>query len=345
MAMQCPSCQFENLPRAVRCGRCTGILRVGSRALTVSPLRATAAAKRLRAALPRRLHGVRCSRGVQAMRLALWLLVPGGVQWLYRSRLPAAAMLGAYTLLLLSAAAFVGTWWGAVALGGAIVVHAISATHASLNNRNSGQAVWHAPLSAVCLILLFYGCLYCAASRYVTVRRVVEAAGPLATGDLLLIRRYGAHAPEAGDVVLYEIRPLITRSMHDWPRALVCLRGERVDRVLAVAGDCVHFRQQGLFVNGQPALHRPLAGAVPYRSHEVIVPAATCLVMPSTDRHFARMLADRSVEQVWLVPTAQLVGRVSSRIDRSWRVCSAGSDDLQGEVSLAAEDRSRRGAK
>ena len=122
--MQCPSCQFENLPGSPACGRCGAQLTLSTAAIDVHPPRASARAKQLRRWLPAqrlstsgrevmtRLFGVLrpqfewpCSSQGVFLRMA----VPGWPQRYLGHQHRARFIFGLYLALLLAGLASIGT--------------------------------------------------------------------------------------------------------------------------------------------------------------------------------------------------------------------------------------------
>jgi hypothetical protein len=92
------------------------------------------------------------------------------------------------------------------------------------------------------------------------------------------------------------------------------LQGDRVDRILAHAGDKVNCGQGQLSVNGQPSPWLPLNPRQLPDGLEITVPENCFLIFPSTD-----MLPRGAWQIASLVPREQIGGRVYWRNQPLWR--------------------------
>jgi hypothetical protein len=327
--MQCPSCQFFNVPGAAACGRCGSTLRPDALAIDVHPPRATATAKWLRRWLPMpALYRVRdearqARRGVRrtAARTGFAppapgtiprMLVPGWpllhVREVFRGRL----FLGAYLALLVTGLALLGTFFGSVCLGLAFGVHVASCLAVL---RLGGMDAGALRFSALFVILGLFGAVYLPAAwlvtRVATPLTLDYAVPPFAPGDVLLMSR-ASGPPRPGDVVLHRQRQQMYRAGGMGPNYMIA-EGEVIDRVLAGPGDAVRWEQGRLWVNGRPS---PLAPLNPDRVPAKLawsVPPGHYLILPTA----SVALDPRVTADVWqgmsLIRADDVFGRVYFR--------------------------------
>src|SRR5262245_39883296 len=138
--MQCPSCDFYNMPGAAVCGRCGSTLAANTLTIDVHPPRATARAKRLRRLLPAplayRFRDEFRQVAQQSRRAAGdWGFAPAPPGTVPRMVAPGWALmhvgettrgryfLGAWLVLIVLALAFYGTGFGSLCLGLAFGAH------------------------------------------------------------------------------------------------------------------------------------------------------------------------------------------------------------------------------
>ena len=82
--MQCPCCQFENMPGLASCGRCGSVLDLNLVAIDVNPPRASRVAKGVRRVVPRRAIYQARDAASEARRIVTGAWRTGG----FRSRRP-----------------------------------------------------------------------------------------------------------------------------------------------------------------------------------------------------------------------------------------------------------------
>lgn len=261
--MQCPSCQFENLPGVAACARCqsvlapvevavvprrASVLRITTRALRLwYPLRGAVAP--LRIPLPR--------SPILLMEPLPWgavlrTLIPG---WGHRhlgQRRVGTCLLALWACLILAAILMVATPWANHLLFGAVSVHALAFIMLMAANLCWERMIWRcafgAALGAV-LYFFIYGAITGTASRFICpyVLQNLRTNPLVATGDGLLA--YGPWLKpkrfERGDLVLYEIPASAA------PGYLV-RAGYGLDRILALPGEHICYAKGQFTVNGQP---------------------------------------------------------------------------------------------
>ena len=330
--MQCSNCQFQNIPGVQACGRCGASLQLASSAIDVHPPRASRAAKWRRRWFPitRYWNRFRAARVFAGIRISGWpadlqrpgvllrMIVPGWAQRCIGRSVRARWMFGCYLGLLLSALLFIGTALGWLLLGLALSLHAASILDiVATSVVDFRQRLIYTGAAMLILTTLVYYPVGRLLARVATPQRFNLAAPPFEAGDVVLVNpsAYRGSDPRPGDVVHYGFRSQDVRVSGRGQRpAIYRLQGDRVDRILAQAGDKVTCDQGKLSVNGQPSPWLPLNPQRLPDKLELIVPKNCYLIFPSTDP----LLFD--VGQIAsIVPREQIWGRVYWRNQPLWR--------------------------
>jgi hypothetical protein len=335
--MQCPNCQFENMPGTAHCGRCAMVLSGPSNVLTVDPPRASRWAKRMRPYLPRAGYyamrdRLQDSRDRWQQRLVddagvtlpsagvlVRMIVPG---WAHRragfgSR--GLIFFAAYVVLLSVAILCLGSPIGMAALGFAFAFH--SSSIIDLLYRSAPNRTRDLVAATLLLIAGLYGAYYGAArvaSNWVLPRRIAINNGPFAAGDIVISnpRAYTGGEPVIGDVVAYNIRRTPVTLARN---RILNVVGERIDRIIAGPGSTVDFDGTTLLVDGRPSEHLPLVtGQIP-KGLSIQVPPTQYCILPSTDAMVAGSGNMRAWTQVCCVPATSIVGKVYLRHYPLWR--------------------------
>jgi type IV secretory pathway protease TraF len=332
--MQCPSCQFENMPGAPRCGRCGGQLQLAAAPLDVNPPRASARAKQFRRWFPSYRYAAELRGAVTKLSGAMspefdWdrlpaavflrMAVPGWPQRYLGQPRRGRFMLQLYLVLLSVGVLSIGTSFGSLLLGTALAVH-ISSIMDVLWPLAQG---WRTRMvvSAACVAVvgaLVYAPVVWAASQVVGVRTITMAAGPLHAGDAILYRPGGS--PDVGDVVLYEITPgtVQTRTAGGYAAQYVVM-GEQIDRIIAGPGQSVTWKRPQLLVDGQPSRWQPLDPAAVDADLQFTVPPGYYGILPSTRPQNAPHYPPEVWQAMSLVPQDNIRGPVVLRHQPIWR--------------------------
>lgn len=321
--MQCPSCQFENMPGLTRCGRCAGVLATGEVQIDVQPPRAGARRKRLR----RRLSALPAARerlGRLSEKLAggvipdwrmpdvpesslLWrMIVPGWAQHFCGHRLRGHLFFWTYLLLAVAGVLTFGMGLGPLLIGAALACHALSILDMVLIE---GSTAWERLGTGLATMAILLGGLY--VPLWLVGNRVARPlvmqlnAAPFAAGDVLLVNDW--HTPLPGDIVAYEI-PFHLHRYNDPTRGntVIQFQGLRVDRILAGPGQTLRIDKDRYTVDGQPTTHRPLD---PHRFPSVLTLKAgpgEWLILPSADIYMNAEI----LPTVARVPQSEVTGRV-----------------------------------
>ncbi len=337
--MQCHNCQFENMPGVNACGRCGASLQLAAMAIDVHPPRASRAAKFRRRWFPLGHYatsvGGAVRRVLPAARLPDWpadlpppgvlgrALVPGWAQRTLgrvgRARWMFYGFFGSLFLGLLMS----GSLTGWVLVGLAVAIQAASIVDVVAGPASDLRQRLIYALVAIAVLGLF---IYYPAGRLLSlVASPVQfnvAAPPFSAGDVVLVNAsaYLRSGPQVGDVVLYGLlerqMPVLGvryRGEPEWYR----LAGDRIDRVLAVAGQKVACQGGKLLVDGRLSLRLPLN---PWRlpeGLEVTVPPGCYLIIPSAD---VQTFPFQVLRAASIVPREQIRGRVYLRSYPLWRL-------------------------
>lgn len=330
--MQCPSCQFENMPGMAVCGRCGAQLRLAAAALDVHPPRATERAKRLRRWFPAYRFAPRVREGLRRVLavpdfdwdrlpagIFLRMVVPGWPQHYLGQARRGQGMLGLYLGLLALGILSIGTTFGALLLGTALAVHISSILDVlwPVAHQWRTRAVALLLCLAVVGTVVYWPAIW-AVSQVLGVRRIAITAGPLQAGDAILYRPGGA--ADVGDVVLYEIQQaqILTRTPGGYP-AYYRVQGQFIDRVLAAGGQVIEWKQQRLRVDGQDTPYQPLHPAAVTADLQLTVPLGYYGILPSTQPQDAPPFPPEIWQTISLVPQGQILGRVVLRQRPIWR--------------------------
>ena len=330
--MQCPSCQFENMPGVAACGRCGARLELAGAAIDVHPPRAGSGVKRLRRWFPWHGLAARFRDSVEAIArttlrelnlphllpsLFVRMVVPGWPQIFMGQTARGRMFLGTYLGLLAVGILFVGTVLGSIALGLAVSVHASSV----IDILWSATTDWRTRITyaAVCLMVLgvvVYLPVGWVVTRLVVPRQMVRDAPPFAAGDAVLYNpsAYRWSEPAPGDVVLYRVVPqqVQTRTPQG-NNAVYRVDGEYIDRVLAGPGQSVKWEKGALSLDGQPSPRLPLNPAGVAVTLQCTVPQGYYLVLPSAQPPTTPRYPAEVWVQMSLVPRENLLGRVFLR--------------------------------
>jgi hypothetical protein len=328
--MQCSNCQFENMPGVRACGRCGASLQLASLSINVHPPRAGRLTKfvrrwfplvllwnRLTLAIARSLPGsFHWPADVPPASVLLRAIVPGWSQsYLGRVR-RGKWMFWGYLGLLLSGLLFAGTFLGWTLLGLAMSLHAASVVDivAPTVHEMRLRLGYAAATLALLTIVVYYPAGWLLA-QVATPQRFATAAPPFEAGDVVLVSRmaYNRSPPEPGDVVLYQLAP---QDIGGDGHVVYRIMGERIDRVIARAGQKVTCSQGKLLVDGEPSAWLPLSPQPLPEGFDITVPKDYYLIIPSADALPRPMAVWRAM---CIVPRGQIGGRVYWQSQPLWR--------------------------
>lgn len=332
--MQCPSCQFENMPGITACGRCGAQLQRSPASIDVHPPRASARTKRWRRWFPW-YRWEAAFRGAAARFSALrtpeldWdrlppgiflrMIVPGWPQSHMGQPRRGRWMLGLFLVLLAAGMLSIGTTFGALLLGTAVAVHISSIMDVLWPITYDWRARTMAVLICVAAVgAVVYAPPAWALSQFVGVRRVAISAGPLQAGDVLLFRP--GRPVGIGDIVLYEITQaqVPSRTAAGYA-AIYRVQGEYTDRIVALPGQSIVWKDGRLQRDGQLAPFQPLHPDAVAVDLQFTVPPGYYGILPSTQPQDAPSFPPDVWQAMSLVPASQIRGPVVLRQRPIWR--------------------------
>jgi hypothetical protein len=330
--MQCSNCQFQNIPGVQACGRCGASLQLASSAIDVHPPRASRAAKWWRRWFPitRYWNRFRAAGVFARVRISGWptdlqrpgvllrMIVPGWAQRCTGRTVRARWMFGCYLGLLLSGLLFIGTALGWLLLGLAVSFHAASILDiVATSVFNFGQRLIYTGVAILMLTIIVYYPAGRLLALVASPQQFNVAAPPFAAGDVLLVNSYAYRwsDPQPGDVVHYRLPAQdVQGRLPDGHAAVYRLQGDRIDRILAKAGQKVTCSQGELLVDGQPSPWLPLGSQPLPDALDITVPEDSYLIFPSTGPLPLTVWQIASI-----VHRGQISGRVYWRNQPLWR--------------------------
>ena len=323
--MECSNCGFQNLPELDACGRCGASLRLATAEIDVHPPRASAAVKQWRRTSTYRLLNPvietvaerRPDLSQAAAEIPHWKeilrsLIPGLPQWAAGQRSWSRILAGAYIGLLVFSLLNFGTAFGNFLIGLLLTCHGASVWDAAAQTPSPlARSVRMLCFAGACALAI-YGPPYWLMSTVAQPMAIRLPRVPFQQGDVLLVNRraFLRRPPQTGDVVLYTVpRNTIVSINPARTNVRIAVAGQRIDRVLASAGQQVEMRDGVLLVDGSPSSTRSLNLLPLPAEFAVRVPPRYCLVLPSADLLTAGAPADQ-IASLGMVPWESVEGRV-----------------------------------
>lgn len=329
--MDCPNCHFHNMPGTAACGRCGTSLKLGEQALDVHPPRAGAISLRLRRWFPLGSTYYAWRDRVDATRIKsplsglmddapnwmtiLRMVLPGWGQWLLGERRIAKVFFFAWLGFILLGLLFFGTTRGSLLLGIAFSIHSFAA--ADLFNRHADRS-FRAQLPRSIFISIVLAMLVYAPASYLLTRvfdpiTPLYPIGPYAQGSTFAVNHWAT--PDRGSVVLYDVPAYEGKAQMQQHKQVIGYSGQRIDRVLAVAGDTIECRGGVVLVNGKVSEHAPLVTIRPPDLAPLEVSEGRVFILPSTAKDLTFANADPGLLGVMsIVPVESIRGVVYAKI-------------------------------
>ncbi len=326
--MQCPSCQFENMPGSGRCARCGASLALSAAAIDVHPPRA-GRLSRFELAYWRLWHGIgslggSVSQAFAASRdrgdethfdLATFIrcIVPGWPQYVRGERVRGALYLFAYLGLLLPGLILTGTWPGSLLVGLAGAMHVFAVCDAVVTMFATAadriRFTLACGLMLCCGVYLPVGWLV---SRVATPISINATIPPFQQGEVLWYNRWAA--PTTGDLVVYSLPGTrLDGRTAGGQAANFVFAGNWIGRVLASPGQTVSVNDGSWSVDGlasewqPPEKHAFLEGA------SWTVAGGHAFVFPEGLLPLGGQIEPRGLDEVFLVPMTRIAGRLYFR--------------------------------
>jgi signal peptidase I len=243
------------------------------------------------------------------------MIVPGWSHFYVGQRWRGRVALWGWLVCLIPGLFWFGTTGGSIFLGLAFSVHS-SAALDSFNQLSPDQTLRHRMGMSIGLSLLLFFALYLPVGHLITGvadPRVMQTDdGTFEDGDVVLINHWSTPVP--GSVVLYAIpEQRLPQRAYGHERAYLQFTGERVDRILATAGDRVRWADGRLEVNGAPSALLPLNPRWILGSMNFSVPAGHVLILPSTTPQLRNVQDPPLWQNLSLVPVENIMGRAYLR--------------------------------
>lgn len=335
--MQCPNCEFNNIPGQRACARCASVLEFGSidvtpprAGSTVIPLRFRSRMEIIASGIDRRVGGV-------SRRLGASVLGDISIAPLFRSIVPGWAhrhrgqrrigwfLTGVWAVLILLAAALTGGQFGWTAYFALVGWHGL-AINLILNRRLLELNIVSRMCVGLCVWACLNLCIYLPAGlllrQYVTpfAANGILSGPLLADGDLILMT--GAESRPStfrrGDVVVYSMDRINTR---EGIANLQLGSGWGIDRIIGVPGDHVQVGSAGVRINGEPLPDSAMPIRPGYRQFrcDLTLPEQCYFIIPSSLRsqiqNARQDQVDRMFTEASKVPAESIAGRAMMR----WR--------------------------
>jgi len=326
--MQCPSCEFQNMPGSGRCARCGGSLLLSTATINVHPPRAGRIARRM----PRfwRLKqawgnfSLIIGRPINYFSAAfddanfdlstVWrLIVPGWATW-YRGR-PARGLIifVAFLSLLLPGLALLGTGLGSVLLGLAFSVHIASGVDATIGKfADFSSRLTFTFVCGLSLFLLVYLPIGLSVGRVARPIQIMQSIGEFEQGDVLW---YDPSAEVAsGDLIFFFVpETRLTGRNAIGQAANYVLPDQWITRILAVGGQTLTQAGGQLLVDGRPLNWRNRTKLGISDGESFVVPEGQVLVPPDALVVGEANFDAATWQRLALVSRANVIGRVYFR--------------------------------
>ena len=333
--MQCPSCEFQNMPGSGHCARCGSSLALATTAIDVHPPRAGRYQRHvpqfwgLRRGWANFLHAAGQPFAAAFARIEdtnfdlstiLRLVVPGWAH-VYRGRRERGIVFfGAYVGFLLPGLILLGTTLGSLLVGLAFGVHVASAVDATVGGFSDfAGRVAFSLFSGLGLIGLIYLPIGYLVSRVATPIQITQRVGEFESGDVLWYDRSAEIVP--GDLVYYEVpETSVNGRVATGHAARFVFRDGWINRVAAIEGQTVSWKDGQMLVDGEPS---PWQGRVDVdfaRANRSKCLRARCSFLPSALFPTGVQLQAGVWRRLSLVSRNDVYGRIYFRSYPSWRI-------------------------
>jgi hypothetical protein len=346
--MQCPSCEFQNMPGLESCGRCGTSLSFRTATIDVNPPRASKTAKRLRKIMPHetiyrardlavRVRAAAAGSTINDSRVPLpepailsRLLVPGWAHIHSGLVIRGRFFLAAYVVLIVLGLGQWGTPFGPILVGLAFSVHTSSVVDILIRQGTVRfpRMMATAMFVSLALAVLIYAPAGFLLSRMAAPIEFAHDAEPFRLYDVVLVNRwaYALTSPGRGAVVVYSPLSLSRVGYGDQFGHVryAFEENELIDRVVGLPGDHVVWDAGKLAINGAAVDWKPLIAERLPAHLDLTVPADRYLILPTTS---GRAMAAGGSETFWrsssMIPVRDILGRAYLRISplsRLWLI-------------------------
>ena len=205
--------------------------------------------------------------------LAIRAVIPGWPQRHMGLPVHARGFFFVWLVCLVLSFLLFGTFPGQIALGVMIGAHLSSILNVVISVYSERRD--RIKLAVVMLVLatLIYIPGTIAWRHWIVLQQVAISAGPLQTGDVMIILRREGMKPNVGNIIVFTQQE---RRFQNY-----VLRGDTIDRVLAVEGQHVKWKSGILEIDGKPSFFEPIVSGRTPPDCEFTVPERCCYVVPS----------------------------------------------------------------
>ncbi len=332
-AMQCSSCQFENMPGVSNCGRCGAALNLASASVERlsaprPPLGQALAAidyifSRLRGSpedwvlgwdkiIHKRLVSLKRNR--IPWGLLLRMIIPGWPQFYRGRKLAGAIFLCGYLVCIPLGFLYFGTNLGSVFLGLVMTFHASSVADIVIAHADDGESRLLYCIACLALVgILIYFPANLLIDRVAVPQHFLIDAPPFLAGDVIIYNpsAYRHSDPQIGDMVMYH---LPHERIYARRNVIYDFHGQEVvGRLIAGPRQQITCEKGQLKVDNQISPWSDLYSEYYPKSDSVTVPLDRYFVMTG----FARMPFQPVPKELWLrfsmVPRERIIGKVYFR--------------------------------
>ncbi|HEY1684719.1 MAG TPA: S26 family signal peptidase [Tepidisphaeraceae bacterium] len=248
-------------------------------------------------------------------------VVPGWTHFRAGQRIRGLLFFWSFLACLLPGLLLIGTGMGSLLLGFAFSIHASAFADMLsqyLPTRDFRSLMINSLVAMLALAIFLYVPLWWAMSRVAAIRTVQISAGSiLQSGDVVVVNHYFHRSswPQPGTVVLYDL-PFMqlegTPLGHE--RRLMDYEGERVDRVLAVGGDKVQWKNNQLYINGKLSNLQPLNPSTLPKEIGFTATPGSVVILPSTTTPLGPPLSDLQYAALSCIPREKVEATVYLRL-------------------------------
>jgi hypothetical protein len=331
--MQCPSCQFENMPGVQNCGRCGAALNLGAAAVDIYPPRARRWAKawrhlfyalarqrRLPAGLApgwdrivhKRLAALRRDR--IPWGLLLRMIIPGWPQFYRGRKLAGTIFLCGYLVSIPLGFLCFGTNLGSLFLGLVMTFHASSVADIVIAHADEGESRLVYCVACLALVgMLIYFPASLVIAHWAVPQHFLIDAPPFQAGDVIIYNpsAYRHSDPQIGDVAVYHLPNERIQVRHN---LIYDFNGQEVvGRIIAGPGQRITFAKGQLKVDNQVSPWSDLFSEFYPDFAAATIPGDRYFILTG----FARMMPTPVPRELWLrfsmAPRERIIGKVYFR--------------------------------
>jgi len=326
--MQCPSCQFENMPGSGRCARCGASLALATAAIDVHPPRAGRLSRlspplwrlwyavgRMGAKVSPALTAAFASRAAITnfdLPTLLRCIIPGWPQYHRGDRPVAAVYFVGYLSLLLPGIIFAGTWLGSLLLGLAGAMHIVAVCDAVVSAfATPSDRIAFTLVCGLVLCFAVYLPVGWLISRVATPISINMTIPPFQQGEVLWYTRVATPSP--GDLVLYTMPRVTAAGRMFGGNANYVFQGQWIGRVMAMSGQNVSVDKGRWLVDGMSNKWQPTDSPMLTEGTSWVVPDGHAFIFPEGLVPGGAQLDLGTLQQLYVVPVARIAGRLYFR--------------------------------